>query len=219
MIDVNHTGVLRFYVSLLAVCGALAVGCGGGDDDGGDDESSGSAGAGGRTAGTGGATGAAGMAGSTSTGSSGATGGGGSGAGGSGSTVAPVPCGSTMCQPGTSRFVRPCCFDMAAGKCGTTIPFGGSMMCNENVEADPRCESVMSRVGQIPSCCTEDNRCGISFAMFGMPGCTSLEEAAMIAMGDGGMPDDGMGGSGGSGGSGGGSNPIAVDLPAPKACE
>jgi hypothetical protein len=113
-----------------------------------------------------------------------------------------------MCEPGASRFVRPCCFDEAASKCGSMIAFGGGMMCNENVEADPRCESVMSRVGQIPSCCTEDMRCGISLAMFGMPGCTSIEEAAAIAMGDGGMPADG-----------GMTNPFAVDLPAPSACE
>ena len=59
----------------------------------------------------------------------------------------------------------------------------------------------------LPSCCTDMNRCGISFAALGMPGCLSLDEAAMIAAGDGGVPD------------GGGMNPFMIDLPEPKACQ
>lgn len=214
MIDVNHAGVLRFSVSLLALSGVIAASCGGGDD-GGDDEASGGGGMA-SSAGSGGASAGAGTGGGTSTGSSGTSGGSGSGGAGGSVAAAPVPCGTATCEPGTTRFLRPCCFDEATAKCGTMIAFGGSMACNENVEADPRCESVMSRIGQIPSCCTEDMRCGISLAMFGMPGCTSIEEAQMIAMGDGGTPD-GSGGSGGAGGSM--SNPFAIDLPAPKACE
>ncbi len=93
------------------------------------------------------------------------------------------------------------------GTCGTMIAFGGNGTCNAPVDPDPRCESVMAMTLTLPSCCTDMNRCGISFAALGMPGCLSLDEAAMIAAGDGGVPD------------GGATNPFMIDLPEPKACQ
>jgi hypothetical protein len=209
---VERLGAVVIYsfknvVLFCVLCAGLTLGviaCGGGDDEEGS-SSGGDSGGGGATAGAGGATAGAGGAAGAGSGQSGA-GGATAGAGGAGGSMAtPVPCGSAACQ-GTGRFLRACCFDEAASKCGTMIAFGSDGTCNENVDPDPRCESVMSSSITIPSCCTEDNRCGISFAMFGMPGCTSLEEAQMIAMGDGGMTSTGT-------------NPFAVELPAPKACE
>jgi hypothetical protein len=204
VIDSFKNAVLFSVLCIGLATGAIA--CGGGDDEG-DSSSGGDSGAGGQSssAGAGGASAGAGGSGSGQSGAGGATATAGAGGAG-GSMAAPVPCGSAECQ-GTGRFLSACCFDEAASKCGTMIAFGGDGMCNENVDPDPRCDSVMSSTITIPSCCTEDNRCGISFAMFGMPGCTSLEEAAMIAMGDGGTP------------SGGGTNPFMVTLPPPKACE
>jgi hypothetical protein len=186
----------------LAFVSLVALGCGGGDDEeGGSSAGSGGSGSGGAAAGAGGA--GAGAAGSTTTGTS--------GAGGAGGTMAaPVTCGTATCMPTGSRFLQACCVDMAMGTCGTKIAFGGTGMCNAPVDPDPRCESVMAMSLTIPSCCTDMNRCGISFAMLGMPGCLSLDEAAMIAAGDGGTPDGGMPMS---------MNPFMIDLPMPKACQ
>jgi len=227
LINQLRVKVARVSVLLAVLAlGASTFGCGGDADDcsaGTAAAGTGSGGAAGSATGGSGATsGAAGASGSsTGTGGSGgmmaATG----GAGGLGAPM-PVECGTTTCEPDPmgSAFIRPCCVDMATATCGTMLPLIG--MCAEPVDPDPRCDSIMVMSFVIPSCCTADNRCGISSAMFSADACTSIEDiTAMFEMPDGGADDGGTGDGGMPDGGGGmmGMNPFGATLPAPKACE
>lgn len=210
VINRNWAVIVRSGFLSLTLVPIAALGCGSDDGGGSSGSGAGAGGAGGATAGNGAASGAggagSGASGSTATGQAGA---GGATAGAGGSTaVAPVMCGTATCAPDpmASRFLRPCCVDEAAGTCGTMIAFGGAGTCNVPIPPDLRCPTVMASTFTIPGCCTDMNRCGISIP--GMATCLSLDEAAMIAAGDGGVADGGMP-----------TNTFAVDLPPPQACD
>ena len=112
--------------------------------------------------------------------------GGGSGgstrAGTGGGTAKFEPCGSAMCKPPADGMGTACCRDPFTSTCGFKTTSGGT--CVPAVEGDPRCPSVNIMGGGIilPSCCTDDDQCGINPASFGMPGCVDLKTAAMNAM-------------------------------------
>lgn len=87
-----------------------------------------------------------------------------------------VPCGAEVCKPGA------CCADPFASLCGAPI---GERAClipsPEGVMSDMRCPSVnVMNLFTIPSCCTEDGKCGIDATNFGS-GCVELGVAAEMA--------------------------------------
>lgn len=98
------------------------------------------------------------------------------------SSVAPggmssVACGSKTCTAPGGGFAMACCVDAETETCGTSFMGAG---CSVPDPGDTRCPSVMSLV-TLPACCTDDGMCGINAAMFGMPGCIELSEAASRA--------------------------------------
>ena len=92
------------------------------------------------------------------------------------STATQAKCGSKMCSAG-GGFAMPCCADEATETCGMSFMGAG---CSIPEPGDERCPSV-NGFAMLPSCCTEDNMCGINAAMFGMPGCVELGMAAARA--------------------------------------
>lgn len=119
-----------------------------------------------------------------------------------------VLCGPTVCKPKEGFTGTLCCKSNFEGTCGQMV--AGS--CTDLApDADERCESAMIMGGggpmMVPSCCTMNNECGLSFfaAM-----CTSLTQVrqfgrmGMMPMGTAGM--------------GGGMFSLA-GLPEPKTCD
>jgi hypothetical protein len=115
---------------------------------------------------------------SDSGGSGGTGGNGGSGgSGGTGGAPLSVRCGSETCETSAAAmgFITACCAVEATSTCGTSI-MGNA--CAVAGESDPRCPAldIMGFI-MLPSCCTDENQCGIDAAMFGMPGCVDLATA------------------------------------------
>jgi hypothetical protein len=150
---------------------SLLAGFACGDDNSGDPEpdtkTSPDAGKGGNQSG-----GSGGRAGSAATGGN-SSAGPGPGPGPAGS----VECGSKTCTAPGGGFVSACCADAETETCGMSLMGAG---CSVPEPGDARCPSVMGFV-TLPSCCTDDGMCGINAAMFGMPGCIELSEAASRA--------------------------------------
>jgi hypothetical protein len=94
-----------------------------------------------------------------------------------GGVIGSVICGSKTCTAPGGGFASPCCVDAETETCGTS--FMGAV-CSVPSAGDERCPAVMGFV-TLPSCCTASGMCGINAAMFGMPGCIELSEAAMRA--------------------------------------
>jgi hypothetical protein len=146
------------WTVMLALGTALSVGCG--DDSGGDDDGAGNSG----------------------------------GAGKSGPTAGAqmitceegkITCGTDCCGVPDGVMAEPCCQDDFAGQCGMLLSgFGSQQSCVLQVEPDTRCPSVTIPVINfvLPSCCTDDNQCGIDSSTFGGMGCTDLATARMRAM-------------------------------------
>lgn len=91
--------------------------------------------------------------------------------------VASVACGSKSCVAPGGGFASPCCVDSETETCGMSFMGAG---CSAPEPGDERCPSLMGFV-TLPSCCTPEGMCGISAAMFGMPGCIELSEAVSRA--------------------------------------
>jgi hypothetical protein len=113
--------------------------------------------------------------------SSGGTGGAKAGAAGSGSTstAANVECGSKSCSSPPGGFAMACCADADKGVCGVSLM---GAQCSVPEPGDERCPGVdVMGFVMLPSCCTDNGMCGINPAMFGMPGCVELGDAAKRA--------------------------------------
>lgn len=104
-----------------------------------------------------------------------------SGRGAAGSTdTTGITCGSTTCMPPEGGGLTACCLDPFSSTCGTSK--AGGMCGTAQVTGDPRCPAVDIMMGvMLPSCCTDDGKCGIDATMFGMPGCVDLATAAEMA--------------------------------------
>lgn len=91
-----------------------------------------------------------------------------------------VPCGNTTCKPPESGDLMACCLDPFSSTCGASKP--GGICATAATNGDPRCPSVDVMGGLVlPSCCTDDDKCGINAAMFGAMGCVELGTAAEMA--------------------------------------
>jgi hypothetical protein len=92
-----------------------------------------------------------------------------------------VPCGMKTCMPPEpAGDLTACCLDPFSSTCGTSK--AGGICATAATNGDPRCPSV-SVMGSLvlPSCCTDDDKCGINAAMFGAMGCVELGTAAEMA--------------------------------------
>jgi len=92
-------------------------------------------------------------------------------------------CGAVECA------LPMCCADPFASMCGVQISEVACLLPVENtMSSDPRCPdvSIMNGAFSIPSCCTDDGKCGINAQQAGM-GCISLEEVIMYTMSMGGV--------------------------------
>jgi hypothetical protein len=97
----------------------------------------------------------------------------------SGAVITQVACGSETCKidPLLASYAAPCCAKESDGTCGWRMLQGGDGKCNPSVKPDTRCPSIdVMKLFTVPSCCTAKNRCGLDGSMFGMAGCTSLED-------------------------------------------
>jgi len=144
------------WIAVLVLGATLAVGCGGDDDDD-DKKPEPSAGKGG---------GGAADAGALPSLPEGA-----------------VACGKVICKPEEGETATLCCFDEFSAKCG--MKQGTGAACVMRVTPDSRCPSASGMGGMfmLPSCCTDDNMCGINAGVFtGSTTCTELGQAAMDAM-------------------------------------
>ena len=96
-------------------------------------------------------------------------------AGGAGtSSEEGVPCGTKHCTAPEGSTA--CCVDAFGSTCGLMQGAG----CVVAPESDPRCPSVMGFL-PMPSCCTDDNMCGI-MSTFAGTGCIELAEAERMAI-------------------------------------
>jgi hypothetical protein len=205
-------------LAALAALLVLGSACGG-DDDGGDgnesgggggDEQDAAAGDDGEAGESGGGEAGDGEAGESGGGEAGDGEAGESGGeGGTGGDVVPLDAGAsdagdvTTC--GSAVCVAPeCCDDAFVSRCGLRV---GEKAClppqMSTTMSDERCPSVPISNGafMIPSCCTEEGRCGIDANAAGM-GCIALEEVIAFTSMDGG---------GGIG--------ATIMWPEPKACD
>jgi hypothetical protein len=196
----------RIFIVTLAALLALGSACGGDDDD--TEGTKNGKDAGGDEAGkTGGSSGKGGSSGGDQDASTGG-GGTGSGGGGTGSTTKDAGgltdedggtvelCGSTTCA------APECCADPFVSKCGLQVNARACLPPQMSTAmSDSRCPSVavMGGAFMIPSCCTDDGKCGINAAAAGM-GCIALETVIMYTMTQGGA---GMG----------------IDWPEPQTCD
>jgi len=218
--DVNHGRTI--WLAALAALLVLGSACGGDDDGGTKDSGTGNSGGGAgkepASSGSGGgdkdasASGGGSGSGSGSDKDSG-TGNGGGGnelvdAGGSSDGGGLEVCGAESCGPPM------CCADAFQSLCGLKVNARACLPPQpSSTMADDRCPSVsiMNGAFMIPSCCTDDGKCGINAQAAGM-GCISLEEVIAYTSGmgmarDGGAPP-GMGMGTGFG----------IMWPEPKAC-
>ena len=165
------TATRSFFLVLIAFCLCLTALAACGDDDSSTPDAGTSTG---------------GKSGSGGKGTAGSSGGGAAGQPGI------VKCGSMTCTASPAAALlgtgaTPCCADQTTSTCGMTAQDGS---CMKPVESDPRCPSVnIMGFIMLPSCCSDGGQCGINAAMFGMPGCVELAQAAMLAgsMGGGGL--------------------------------
>ena len=92
-----------------------------------------------------------------------------------------VPCGTARCVSPAEGFgfITACCADEGRSTCGTKSPGGD---CNLPPAGDPRCPALNFRgLISVPSCCTAAGACGLDGTMYGVPGCTDLASAAVLA--------------------------------------
>ena len=204
---------------LAALAALLVLGSSCGDDDGGgDDEGPGDSPSGGdKDSGSGASdddkdAASGGGAGDDDPPASGGSGDSGSSAGGTGGDVTPIDAGMVdsggieVC--GAETCADPmCCADAFVSRCGIRVNARACLPpAPTSTMSDERCPSVsiMNGAFNIPSCCTEDMKCGIDAAAAGM-GCISLEEVRAFSTRN--MAD------------GGGGGPTAgIMWPEPKAC-
>ncbi len=205
---------------LAALAALLVLGnsaCGDDDGGGGDEDSAGTSGGAGHTPSgddkDAGEPGGASGTGSSSDKDSGTPSAGEGGGGGGGTTL--VDAGSSdgggLEQCGSETCGSPmCCADAFQSLCGLQVNARACLPPQPaSTMSDDRCPSVSINNGafMIPSCCTEDMKCGINAQAAGM-GCISLEEVIRytsgMAGGDGGMAPMGMG--------------FGIMWPEPKAC-
>jgi hypothetical protein len=100
-------------------------------------------------------------------------------AGSSSSATGNVECGSTSCSSPPGGFAMACCADADKGVCGVSLM---GAQCSVPEPGDERCPGVdVMGFVMLPSCCTDNGMCGINPAMFGMPGCVELGDAAKRA--------------------------------------
>jgi hypothetical protein len=90
-------------------------------------------------------------------------------------------CGTNTCMPPEpAGDLEACCLDPFSSTCGLKKP--GGLCATAATNGDPRCPSVDVMAGLVlPSCCTDDGKCGINAAMFGAMGCVELGTAAEMA--------------------------------------
>jgi hypothetical protein len=94
-------------------------------------------------------------------------------------------CGTTTCMPPEpAGDLTACCLDPFTSTCGTKKP--GGQCATAQTTGDPRCPSVDIMMGGmagllLPSCCTDDGKCGINATMFGSMGCVELGTASEMA--------------------------------------
>ena len=98
---------------------------------------------------------------------------------GAGGQASQLPAGSVSCGKNTctssARYAgmaaRPCCFESAAGICGTLV--GTTGKCSRQPPADPACPShtdadaELPADSKLPGCCTESGVCGVDATVFG----------------------------------------------------
>lgn len=206
--DVNHGR----SIWLAALAALLVLGSACGDDDGGETKDSGTSSGGG---GSGDKDASSSSGGSGSGDKDASSSGGGIGGGsdkdsgtGAGGDTALVDAGSSdgggIEQCGAEVCASPmCCADAFQSKCGLQVNARACLPPQPSTTmSDPNCPSVsiMNGAFMIPSCCTDDGKCGINAQAAGM-GCISLEEVIAFTSSDAG------------GGTGAG-----IMWPEPKAC-
>jgi hypothetical protein len=199
---ISKAVVLSACVIALAACGS-------------DDKEETPAGAGG----SGGSSGSSGAGdGGTAGGGTGGTAGGGTGGtGGTGGMMAePVVCGGETCATPSNNRLRACCVE-DTDVCGEMIIGGFFGRCAVPVEPHPDCESASIMSFTVPSCCTTEGRCGISFAQVFMEPCTSIEDLLALAADAGAGEGDGGAADGGAADGGGGIS-FGENVPDPAPC-
>ena len=151
------------WIGVLVLGAALAVGCGGDDDDDKANDGKDSSGKGGSSAGKGGSAGKP-------------------------DNVLDVPDGGVACGKNVCKLeegeenVTLCCADAFAGTCGMMQGMSG---CVKRIANYPGCPAATGGGGmlRLPSCCTPDGQCGINGGAFaGGDTCTELSAAKMRAM-------------------------------------
>jgi hypothetical protein len=215
--DVNH-GRTIWLAALAALLVLGTSACGDDDSGGGDDDDSAGSGSAGHPAGGDGDKDSGAPSGGSGTGSSSDKDSGtpAAGEGGSGGDVL-VDAGSSdgggleLCGGETCGSPM-CCADAFQSLCGLRVNARACLPPQPtSTESDERCPSVSINNGafMIPSCCTEEMKCGINAQAAGM-GCISLEEVIAYTSGmgggDGGMAPMGMGMG------------FGIMWPEPKAC-
>ena len=87
-----------------------------------------------------------------------------------------IECGTAVCvSPPSFGFVSACCADEATSICGVMMLNG---TCQKPDPGDPRCPALNFRgIISLPSCCNDDQQCGLEGTRVGMPGCMDLEGA------------------------------------------
>jgi hypothetical protein len=90
-------------------------------------------------------------------------------------------CGTKTCTvPEPAGDLAACCIDPFTSTCGVQRP--GGLCGTAQTNGDPRCPSIDIMGGLVlPSCCTDDDKCGINATMFGSMGCVELGTAAEMA--------------------------------------
>ncbi|HET6333066.1 MAG TPA: hypothetical protein VFG30_07620 [Polyangiales bacterium] len=90
-------------------------------------------------------------------------------------------CGTKTCTvPEPAGDLTACCLDPFTSMCG--VQKAGGLCGTAQNNGDPRCPSVDIMGGLLlPSCCTDDDKCGINATMFGSMGCVELGTAAEMA--------------------------------------